>query len=88
MYRITWYAGMCGINSHMLTIYTLYYGQMCVLCRGFRSNGFITKVQPFPMDSYYRADIISDVGHPRSNAVMPPVLCTIAYNGWGTDIIL
>jgi hypothetical protein len=48
---------------------------MCV--RGFGSNGFVTKMQPFSMDGHYRMDIISGVGHPRSDSVMPLVLCTV-----------
>ena len=80
MHRMTWYAGMCSINSHRLTIQTSYYGQMCV-CGGFGSNGFVTKVQPFLMGDHYRMDIISGVGHPRSDSVVPLVLCTVACNG-------
>jgi hypothetical protein len=37
---------------------------MCVCVGGgggFGSNGFVTKVQSFLMDDYYRTDIISDV---------------------------
>ena len=61
---------------------------MCVLYEGFGSNGFMTKVQSFPMDGHYRMDIISSVGHPRSNSIVPLVLCTVACNGWGTGIVL
>jgi hypothetical protein len=49
----------------------------CV-CEGFRSNGFVTKVQPFPIDSHYRTDIISGVGHLRSDSIVLLVLCTLA----------
>jgi hypothetical protein len=48
---------------------------------GFGSNDFVTKAQPFPMDDHYRIDIIGDVGHQRSNLVVPLVLCTVACNG-------
>jgi hypothetical protein len=61
---------------------------VCVLYGGFGFNGFMTKVQPFPMDGHYRMDIISGVGHPRSNSVVLLVLCTIVCNGWDTNIIL
>jgi hypothetical protein len=61
---------------------------MCVLYRGFGSNGFVTKVQPFLMDDHYRMDIISDVGHPTSNLVVSLVLRTVACNGWDTGIVL
>jgi hypothetical protein len=60
---------------------------MCV-CGGFGFNDFVTKVQPFPMDGHYRANIISGVGHMTSNSVVPLVLCTVACNGWGTNIVL
>jgi hypothetical protein len=40
------------------------------------------------LGGYYRTNIISGVGHPRSNSVVPLVLCMIACNGWGTDIEL
>ena len=36
----------------------------------------------------YRMNIISGMGHLRSDLVVPLVLCTVAYNGWGTSIIL
>jgi hypothetical protein len=48
----------------------------CV-CRGFGSNGFVTKAQPFPMDGHYKTNIISNVGHQRSNSVVLLVLCMI-----------
>jgi hypothetical protein len=37
---------------------------------------------------HYRVDIISDVGHPKSDSVVLLVLCTITCNGWGTIIVL
>jgi hypothetical protein len=49
MQRKTWFAGICGMNGHGLTIKTVYYGQMCVLYGGFGSIGFMTLVQSFPM---------------------------------------
>jgi hypothetical protein len=33
-------------------------------------------------------DIINDVGHPRSDSVVPLVLCTVACDIWGTGIVL
>ena len=47
------------------------------MCGGFGSNGFVTKTQPFLVDGHYRTDIISGVGHLRSDSVMSLVLCTI-----------
>jgi hypothetical protein len=61
---------------------------MCVLYESFVSNGFVTKVQPFPMDGYYMMDIISSVGHPKSDSVMSLVLCIVTCNGYGTGIVL
>jgi hypothetical protein len=40
------------------------------------------------MDGHYRTDIISGVGHLRSDSVVPLVLCMVACNGWGTGIVL
>ena len=55
---------------------------MCV-CVGFGSNGFMTKAQPFPMDGHYRTDVISGVGNPRLDLVVPLVLCTVAVQYLG-----
>ena len=41
------------------------------------------------MGGHYKTDIISGVGHLRSDSgVLPLVLCTVACNGWGTGIVL
>jgi hypothetical protein len=61
-------------------LYRLHIVVKCVYV-GFGSNDFVTKVQPFSMDGHYRTDIISVVGHPRSDLVVSLVLCTIACNG-------
>ena len=53
------------------------------VCVGFGSNGFVTKTQPFPMDGHYRTDIISSVGHPRSDSVVLLVLCVIVVQWLG-----
>ena len=50
---------------------------------GFGSNGFVTKTQSFPMDGHYKMDIISGVGHPRSDLVVLLVLCTVAMQWLG-----
>jgi hypothetical protein len=44
---------------------------------GFGSNSFVTKMQSFPMDGHYRTDIISGVGHLRSDLIIPLVLRTV-----------
>jgi hypothetical protein len=46
---------------------------------GFGSNDFVTKMQSFPMDDHYRTDVISGVGHPRSDSIMLLVLCMVCY---------
>jgi hypothetical protein len=40
------------------------------------------------LGGHYRKDIISGVGHPRSDSIMPLVLCMVVCNGWGTGIVL
>jgi hypothetical protein len=54
----------------------------CV-CVGFGSIGFMTKMQPFPIDGHYRMDIISGVGYPKSDLIMSLVLCMIAVQWLG-----
>jgi hypothetical protein len=41
---------------------------------GFRSNGFVTKAQLFPIDGHYRTNIICGVGHLRLDLIMSLVL--------------
>jgi hypothetical protein len=65
---------------------------------GFGSNGFMTKMQPFPMDVHYRTNVISSVGNPRSDSVMLLVLHTVCcamveasvlyYRSLGTTLTL
>jgi hypothetical protein len=45
--------------------------------RGFGSNSFVIKVQPFRMDGYYRMNVISDVGHPKLNSIVPLLFRTV-----------
>jgi hypothetical protein len=73
-------------NGRVLTIYVSFM-IICVCYMSLGSNGcFVAGVDL--MSSHYRTDIISNVGHPRSNVVMSLVLCMVACNGWGTGIIL
>ena len=37
---------------------------------------------------HYRMDIISDVGHSRSDSVIPFVLCMVTYNIRGIGVVL
>jgi hypothetical protein len=69
---------MCGIIA-MGLLYGLALWSMCVCVGGggFRSNGFVIKMQPFPMDGHYRTDVINGVGHPRLNPVMSLLLRTV-----------
>ena len=38
--------------------------------------------------NHYRTNIINGVGHPRSDSIVPVVLCMVGCNDWGTDIVL
>jgi hypothetical protein len=67
-------------NGHTLTIQVSFTVNVCVCVGGeggFESNGFVTKMQPFPMDNHFRTNVICSVGHPRSDLVMPLVLHTV-----------
>jgi hypothetical protein len=37
---------------------------------------------------HYKMNVISGVGHPRSDSVVPLVLRMVASNDWGTGIVL
>jgi hypothetical protein len=59
----------------------------CMCYIDLRSNGcFVTSVAS--MGDHYKTDIISGVGHPRSNSVVPLALCMITYNIQGTGVVL
>jgi hypothetical protein len=70
-----WYTGMCGIMAISL-LYELTLWLVCVGV-GFGSNGFVIKMQSFPIDGYYRTNVISCVGHPRWDLVVSLVLQTV-----------
>jgi hypothetical protein len=40
------------------------------------------------MGDHYKIDVISGVGHPRSDSIVPLVLRMVACNGWSTSIVL
>ena len=67
-------------NSHDLIVQVNFMVNVCVLGGGFGSNSFVTKAQLFPMDGYYKMNIISSVGHPRTNLVVLLMLCTVVCN--------
>jgi hypothetical protein len=39
-------------------------------------------------DGHHRTYIISGVGHPRSDLVVLLMICSVAYNIRGTDVVL
>jgi hypothetical protein len=39
-------------------------------------------------DGHYRMNIISSVGHPRLDSVIPLMLCTVAYKIRDTGVVL
>jgi hypothetical protein len=60
---------------------------MCVCYMGLGSNGcFMASVAL--TGGHYRTDIISGVGHLRSDLVVPLMLCMVAYNIWGISVVL
>jgi hypothetical protein len=63
MYCMTWYTGTYGITT-MDLLYKLH-TMVKYVCVSFRSNGFVTKMQSFPMDGYYKIDIITRCGSPE-----------------------
>jgi hypothetical protein len=75
VHQYMWY------NGHGLTIWFNF--MVKYVCVGFGSNGFMTKTQPFPMDGHYRTNVINGVGHPRSDSIMPLVLCMITMQWLG-----
>jgi hypothetical protein len=80
MHRKTWYAGTCGMNSHGLIIWTTYYCQMCVLCEGCGSIGFLDLDATIPNGSVTtgRTSLVG-VGHLGSDPIVPLVLRTVCY---------
>jgi hypothetical protein len=73
-------------NSYGLTIH-INFMVKCVCYTGIGFNGgFVADIAL--TGGHYRMDIISRVGHPRSDSVVPLVLCTVAYNIRGTDVVL
>jgi hypothetical protein len=59
----------------------------CMCYMGLGSNGYFVTGAAL-MDSHYRTNIIRGVGHLRSNSIVSLVLCIVAYNIWGTCVVL
>ena len=73
-------------NSHGLTINANFMVKnVCYM--GLGSYGCFMIEATF-MGSHYKTDIISGVGHPRLDLIVPLVLCMVAYNIWGISIVL
>jgi hypothetical protein len=73
-------------NYHRLTIQVNFMVK-CVCYIGLGSNDcFMTDAAL--MGGHYRIDIINGVRHPMSDLDVPLVLYTLAYNIWGTGVIL
>jgi hypothetical protein len=84
---VHWYV---RYNSHGLTIWVNFMVCVCVGGGGgggFGSIGFMIKMQSFPIDCHYTTDVISDVGHPRSDSVVPLVLCMVCYVMAGAPVL-
>jgi hypothetical protein len=73
-------------NGHELIIHVNFM-VICVYYMGLGSNGCFMASAALT-DGHYRTYIISNVGHPRLDSIVPLVLCTIVYNIWGTDVVL
>ena len=78
---------MYGSNGHELTVQVSFIVSMYGERGGFGSNGFVTKTQLFPMDSHYRTNVISGVGHPRLDSVVSLVLRTVCCAMAGTPAL-
>jgi hypothetical protein len=69
VHRYVWY------NGHGLTVRVSF---MVSVCRGALDPMVLgPMMQPFPMDDHYTTDVISGVGHPRSDSIVPLVLHTV-----------
>jgi hypothetical protein len=73
-------------NGYVFTIYVNFIVRcVCYMCLG--SNGCFMADAALT-NCHYRMDIISGVGHLRSDSIVLLVLCTVAYNIRGTSIVL
>jgi hypothetical protein len=86
MHCMIWYTDTYSIIV-MSLLYRLNDMVKYVYYMGPGSNScFVTGVAL--MGGHYRTDIINGIGYPRSDSVLPLVLCTVAYNIQGTGVVL
>ena len=69
-------------NGNGLTIQVNFIVNVSV--EGFGFDGFVTKMQPFPMDGHYRTNAIRSVGHSRLDSVVPLMLRLVCCAMAGT----
>jgi hypothetical protein len=81
---MTLYADTCSITA-MSLLYGRYDMVKCMCYMGLESNGCFMAGGALT-GGHYRTNIISGVGHPRLDSVVPLVLCTAAYNILGTSM--
>jgi hypothetical protein len=86
MHCMTWYTGTCGITVMGLP-YRLNDIVKCVCYMGIGSNGCFVTGTALTND-HYKTGIINSVGHLKSDSVVLLILCTVAYNIWGTSVVL
>jgi hypothetical protein len=82
LHRMTWYTGTCGIIALCLLYMLTLWSNM-----GLGSNSCLMVGTTLTI-GHYKTDIISSVGHPRSDLVVQLVLYTVAYKIWGTGVVL
>jgi hypothetical protein len=77
LYRMTWYTGTCSNNGHGLIIHVnfmvkcvCYMGALDPMVSWSRCNHSLWL-------GHYRTDVISGVGHPRLDSIVPLVLRTV-----------
>jgi hypothetical protein len=68
---------------YMLTLWS----NVCVCYIGLGSNSCFMADAAL-IGSHYMTNIISGVGHPRLDSVVPLVLCTVVYNIRGIGVVL
>jgi hypothetical protein len=79
LHRITWYIGTCGSNGYRLTI-CISFMIKCVCYTGLWINWFRDHgVTIFNGSVTIEQTSLVGVGHPRSDLVVPLILCIVYY---------